>query len=477
MKKSFTISLFASLGIITQAYAAQTNYYSNLVPGTGDTNLYYSMGGGNVVPNAPSVLNRQTVKMGGSMGVNYNCGEFDPKASIVNSFNGIENSFTNIFNSTVSNAKGAVLAMPAYLISRNNPSLYQILQNGFQSGQLDFGMATKSCQQMMSEIDNGKNPYDNFAKLSTSNNWREKMGSSGMFSSGGGPMTYQGAQETDIGQALHDVNETNGKKGVPWVKGVQSGGNESAGGEGQPPIKLTYDVVMAGANVMIGQTKFDSDAEIPKDEAMSHYWQKPSDAANWAEAVLGEKEITTYNSGQKSSTPGKGLLPEVQTTFEEIYPTLYGMVVGSEEINVENLQKVSTSSVILNKSVIQTLAREKGITQNIQISALTQGIASAKVVDEAQMLIQMLQSAQQVPAISTNESAQNQIQQNINTLNSQIQKIVQFKKTNESLITSTINTIVAARERDNSRAASVRPSGSAPTVPTNGVISTKTDDE
>lgn len=448
--------------------ASSTDYYSNFVPSSSDSSMYYAMGGGNIVPNSPSTTGAQTINVGGSMGLGYNCGTFNPTSSIANSLNGIKNSFQNMFNSAVTNAKGAVMSMPAYLIARNNPSLYQLLQNGFQSGQLDFSAATKSCGEMQSEIDTGKNPYKNFFKSSLSNDWKNKMSGSSSVRSNGA-LSYEAAEDSDIGQAKEKVNEDNGKNGVPWTHGTSVGDSKHAGGSGQPAIALTYDVVMAGVNAVIGESDYSKDYDIPKTVAMHGYWVKSSEVAKWAEAVLGEKQITTYDGGAKSSTPGKGLLPEVQTTFEKVYPLIVKMVSGETEITNDNLKNISTSSVVLNESIIDTLKHSSGVTQNIQINSLAQGVASGRVVDQAQMLIQVLQSAEQVPAISNNSSAQDQIQKYITTLKTQINMVVTFKETNQKLITSNIQAIIANQNAYNAKAAMNRPSANV-TLPTGGVV-------
>ena len=341
--KILGISAAVLLSVSMNVYA---DGYQNSIPGASQSSMYYAMGGGNTVPAAPSTANVQTANIGGSMGLGYNCGQFNPSASITNSLNGLKNSFTNMFDSAVQNAKGAVMEMPAYLLARNNPGLYQLLQNGFQSGQFGLGFATKSCSQMQNDIANGANPYKNFFNGSIRNDWKDHMGGSSSYSREG-LMSYQGAKDSDIGQAKEDIEKDNGKNGVPWTNGLEKDGNHYAGGEGQPVIKLTYDVVIAGVNAILGGTDYHADMSIPKDQAMVAYWKKSSDVAKWAQKVLGEKGITTFNGGAKDATPGKGLLPFVQDEFKAIYPLIVTMLgTPDADIKVEDLKKISTSQYL-----------------------------------------------------------------------------------------------------------------------------------
>ncbi len=458
--------------LLSASMTVYADGYQNTIPGASQSSMYYAMGGGNTVPAAPSTANVQTVSIGGAMGLGYNCGTFNPSASITNSLNGLKNSFTNMFDNAVQNAKGAVMEMPAYLIARNNPGLYQLLQNGFQSGQFGLGFATKSCTQMQNEIASGQNPYKNFFSGSIQNDWKDHMGGSSSYSRDG-LMSYQGAEDSDIGKAKEDIEQDNGKNGVPWTNGIDKDGNHYAGGEDQPVIKLTYDVVIAGVNAILGETDYHADINIPQDQAMSAYWHKSSQVATWAEKVLGEKVITTFNGGQKTASPGTGLLPFVQQQFKGIYPLIITMLgTPDADIQVKDLKKISTSSVILNLSVIDTLRHSAGVAQNIEVNSLAEGVASAKVVDQAQMLIQILQSAEQVPAIANNDSAQSQIKKYIATLKTQIDRVVSFKSTNQKLITNNIEQIISYQAKARAAANQNRPEDQA-SMPQGGVVKTK----
>lgn len=485
VKKIKTViqSMALCLGFLPLILQAETTqYYGNLVPDSGDNNLYYAIGGGSIVPNSPAVTNSVSIPLSVDASLNMDCGKADPTASITNSINGITNSFQNIFNSMVTNAQGAIMQMPAYLISRNNPSLYQMLQNGYQSGQEQFGLATKSCQQVQSEIAQGKNPYQNFAKLSMQNDWKKSLSNAGsMFqssspstrsASSGGVMSYSQAQSRDINEIQSQVTQDGGKNGIPWVEGSTTS-TVYAGGEGQPKIQLTHDTTIAGVNAIIGKTSYGDNASIPQEVSLSHYWKDAAEVSKFSQSVLGENTITTYDSGDKSSTPGKGLIPQVKSEFDKIYPKLQEMVNDPDNVSIDQLKALSTTSIILNKSLIKLLANEQGVMQNVQMNAVAQGIASAIIVDKAQMLIQILQTALQVPVISSNESAKEQIRDNIATLESQIDMVVNYKETNEKLVLSTLKTITANQQIQQINAAVNRPSQSL-TIPSDGVISTAT---
>lgn len=100
---------FAIIGI-----TAPVNAHADLIP-TNNNHFYYKMGGGQSVA-TPAFNGAQSVplRVGGDIGLGYNCGLFNPKLSITNSLNANQNSFQNIQQSVVNNATGAITQFPMY---------------------------------------------------------------------------------------------------------------------------------------------------------------------------------------------------------------------------------------------------------------------------------------------------------------------------------------------------------------------------
>ncbi|WP_440993554.1 integrating conjugative element protein [Cysteiniphilum litorale] len=448
----------------SSVYAA----YSSNVPSPSDSPLYYSIGGGDVVPDPPSMSNSISVSISGLGAMNYNCGLFNRNASIANALNGVEDSAMNMFNNAVNSAEGAVMEMPAYIIAKANPSLYQLMQNGLFSGFGDFDLGLKSCGQMQQDIDNGKNPYNGMFKASTSNHWKAFQYGSDSRSSLN-QLSYSASEQSDVNQARTKIAESNGADGVQWTHGATIHNAYHAGGDGQPAILLTYDIVMAGVNAMLSNKDYYADANIPKTDSLHQFFAKPSEAAKWAQDVLGEKTITT-GGGNKGTQPGKGLLPKVQSQYEDVFKGLVDLVGGSKEINVDNLKAVSTNRLMISGDIIQNLQTDPAMRRSMETSALAQGVAALRVIDKAQELILILQTARQVPSISINEVAQDQITEDITTLNSQIKQIVDNNETNKKLLTSTIGNMMAARAQYVAKANSTQPGGYTPSSVTDGNV-------
>ena len=420
------------------------NNYSNFVPNTSNSPLYYKIGGGDIVPEAPSMANDFSLGFDGLGGIGYSCGtgSFNPEATIINSLNGLKNTAMNMFNDVVDSAQGAIIEMPAYIIAKANPSLYELMQKGLASGQWDINTGLKSCQQMQNDIDNGKNPYAGMFSASQHASWKF-LQRKGSFSSNleSNAMSYSDAEDSGIATANNEVGQDKGRSGVPWVAGSNYHGTKHAGGDSQPPIMLTNDMVIAGVNALLNRTDYSSNTPTPSSENLSYYFNLPSQASKWAVSVVGESKIYTTPNQTSSAVAGKGLLPKVQTEYQNIYQNLSDMISAEIPINVDNLKKVSTQRLMINADIIHQFQNDTPMNRAIEVSALAQGIASTKVINKAQQIIMILQAAKNVPNISINPTAQKAINDDINHIKQQIDLIVNNNDINKKLIINTITAI------------------------------------
>ncbi len=147
---------------------------------TEDSLWYYEIGGAEPVP-APANPSVVSVTLGGSaqLGLGYSCGKFDPVAAVTNTLNDIAAGVDNMMNAMTAAASAAIAALPALILQRANPGLYDMFQNALLQAEETMQLATKSCEQMEAEIAAGKNPYADLITLSKGNDWKVQMGIGG----------------------------------------------------------------------------------------------------------------------------------------------------------------------------------------------------------------------------------------------------------------------------------------------------------
>ncbi|MCK0307485.1 integrating conjugative element protein, partial [Salmonella enterica] len=80
------------------------------------------------------------------------CGNFDLKTTIGNQLNGVTDGFKNLMGDVIQGATGAVASLPAMLIQRATPGLYDMLTNGVLQANVSFDKAQLNCQNMAKKM-------------------------------------------------------------------------------------------------------------------------------------------------------------------------------------------------------------------------------------------------------------------------------------------------------------------------------------
>ena len=204
---------------------------------TEDSTWYYEIGGAEPVA-APLNPGVTSIGVGGSaeLSAGFSCGQFNPVVAVAHSLNELSQGIDNMVGAMTAAATSAIASLPALILQRANPGLYDLFQNALLRAEYSVDVATKSCEQMERAIAAGKNPYRELVVLSKGNDWSRAMG----------------VPSGDIVETKEQVESSNGSNGIPWVGGV------NAGGSGQDPLRFTEDVVSAGYNLHLSRSVTDT---------------------------------------------------------------------------------------------------------------------------------------------------------------------------------------------------------------------------
>lgn len=378
--------------------------------------LYYKVGGGGPV-SASAGRGYQPGQLG--LGVNWNqgsaCSGLNPQATVANQLNGVTTGFQNMMGSVIQSATGAVAALPAMIIQRAAPGLYDLLSNGVLQGRLDFNKAKTSCKAIAGraadEVTGG------WQKQAQAENWESTA-----------------TENEDAVAAQQSVEIAGGDKGVTWVGGAKRGG------DAQEPVAVTNDTAVAGYNILQGRTDPTSTQPVsgggqgwgtvptssdswpggggPGSDSMTGngchggmctVWGSPAEASDWITDVVGEKQIRTCGGCEKvRSKSGTGLMRALEDQQEEIEQKLTAMVDGSQPINDASLQEVSAGSALsVSRGVI------KSLQHSAQGSLLTHRLASemalARTLTQALWARRVLLAGADEPGIANNKQGQDAI--------------------------------------------------------------------
>src|SRR3546814_4964688 len=119
------VALLASaLVLVGNLVSAQTDGFQNSGSVIGD-DLMYSIGGGSAV-SMSRAAGMHSLGVGAGWNSNLMCGDMNISTTIQNQLNGLTNGFQNIMSSFIQNATSAVASLPALIIQRADPGLYNL---------------------------------------------------------------------------------------------------------------------------------------------------------------------------------------------------------------------------------------------------------------------------------------------------------------------------------------------------------------
>ncbi|MEZ5489032.1 MAG: integrating conjugative element protein [Gammaproteobacteria bacterium] len=418
-----TILLFGAMSVSQVLHAA-------LGP-TEDSLWYYEIGGAEPVsvPANPAVV---SVTLGGSaqLGLGYSCGKFDPVAAVTNTLNDIGAGVDNMMAAMTAAATSAIAALPALILQRANPGLYDLFQNALIKAEETMQLATKSCEQMEAEIAQGKNPYADLITLSKGNDWKVQMGIGG----------------NDAVSAKDTVETSNGDNGVPWIGG-------QAGGSGQPVLEFTGDIVEAGYNINMNRAVTDT-TPVPAASAtrLSEIWSSPAEARDWTVDVVGENIVTTCDTCRKDSIPGTGLLPKLYQESATVTTEIQNLVSGATPPTLANLDQITAPGVAITRQVIEAIREMPPSEQSLIMGRLVSEISTARTVEKALFARRLLLSGRQVPEVYATEVAREHADTSIAELDKEIENLLFETRVRKEVVSDTVATLLerAAARRQSS---------------------------
>ena len=394
--------------------------YSAQAP-TEDSLWYYEIGGAEPVsvPANPSVV---SVTLGGSaqLGLGYSCGKFDPVAAVTNTLNNIGAGVDNMVNAMTAAATSAIAALPALILQRANPGLYDLFQNALLKAEETMQLATKSCEQMEAEIAQGKNPYADLITLSKGNDWKVQMGIGG----------------NDAVTAKDSVESSNGDNGVPWIGG-------QAGGSGQPVLEFTGDIVQAGYNINMNRAVTDtSPVPAASSTRLSEIWASPAEARAWTVDVVGENIVTTCDTCRKDSVPGTGLLPKLYQESAIVTTEIQNLVSGAIPPTLTNLDNITAPGVAITRQVIEAIREMPASEQSLIMGRLVSEISTARTVEKALYARRLLLTGRQVPEVYATEVAREHADASIAELDKEIENLLFETRVRKEVVSDTVTLLL-----------------------------------
>ena len=392
--------------------------------------VLYSIGGGSAVTMG-SAGQMESITVGAGWQNNLVCGNMSLNNTLENQLNGATQGFQNIMGSVIQNATGAVSSLPALILQRANPALYNLLTNGILQARLDYDRSKGSCRALAESMADIAGNQMGWGKVAEG----QKMG-------------QELTTNSDAVAVMEKTESASGNSGVTWVGGSQ------AGGSGQQPIRVVSDVTKAGYNLLNNRSVTDT-SSIPRDACSNGLvcgsWESPAKAAEFATRVLGEQQIQTCENCSSASSPGVGLAPLIQETYEAKIQALQDLLKPGATITAEKLRDAGSDSLPVTRGVIMALRDERD--QAVLAQRLASEVALADVLEKSLLLQRMLITGSKEPNVNMNKLAVDAVLGSTDTLQQLITNLKTELDMRQQLAKNSPMTIV---ERGQSRAENSR---------------------
>lgn len=412
-----------------------------------DSWYYYEIGGARAIHVAPNPT-ITTVTLSGSIeaGLGYSCGKFDPTLGVTNILNDISNGVDTLVGAMVTAATAAIAALPALLLQRANPGLYDLMQNSLLRAEATIALATQTCEQMEKQIREGKNPFEEWITISKGNDWKSTMGTGGLYSSGNDAKT---AKET--------VESNNGRNGVSWPTGAPTPNGPKAGGFGQPPIRITGDTVLAGYNMTLSQPpgQLGAPTIAGLTPRVVEIWPTATDARNWLTEVIGDDIVRTAEGGSKDGMPGYGLIVEAEADKAALSIALTNLVSGVTAATPANLEAVSSPTTGVTRQVLEAIKRLTPSERGITVDRLASEISMQRVFERASLARRLLITGKKEPNIIAAGVASDEIDSAIERLESEIEMLLYESRAQKDLVADTLMLVLKYDSAKNRKALGV----------------------
>ena len=140
--------LIAALLLSAATTHAASKYEINQSGTAIGDDVLYSIGGGSAVTMS-GAASMDSISVGAGWDTNLICGNMDLNTTLQNQLNGATNGFKSIMSNVIKNATSAVASLPALIIQRADPGLYNLLSNGILQARLDFDRSKSTCSCLL----------------------------------------------------------------------------------------------------------------------------------------------------------------------------------------------------------------------------------------------------------------------------------------------------------------------------------------
>ncbi len=418
-------SIFCCLALFSQSLAVPV---AALAP-TGSADWYYRMGGGRPVLNFGSGFDVHKGHFDASYEWHLDACGFERKESVRSQLNDLRDNLYALEQSVVESARSLLRVSAMSVLQRANPGLYDLVTRGILSASANFDAAVKNCRQLQQDMDAGRNPLQGWIQAAVHAEWAHAR------QAGKDPVAVQ-----------KEVERAPARRGVAWL------GGKRAGGEGQPPVRVTADVVSAGYRQWTEMGRRARQETAAQEEVapvlVEQLWASPEEAAEWTVTVLGETEIRLCPGCKPlQSRAGAGLHAEVHQGRDQAHRRLAALLQQRGRPDAQELEALGNPAMGLALSVglLQGLREETPANRAILSERLATEIALAQALQKSLAARHLLRIGRRAPNVLGNRAALEEVERLLQGLDDEIENILFEQRVRREALTGTARIILERR--------------------------------
>lgn len=299
------------------------------------------------------------------------CSKFDPKLSVDYALGGLKETMSTV----ESIPKTVIASLPGVVFCRALPGVCELAQEYTARFENRFNLAVKSCEQMIADATQGRNPYQDIINVTVENAWNQ-----------GQHANKTPAQVQEEMSAVKD-------QGITWV------GGEKHGGRGQRQIRPVRHTIAAGWCIVNGESRTDCETSTADNE-YTKTWSAITELKEWITDVVGDVGFWIYQGAPTpQSYPGLGLTAKVSEREPLIKAKLEQLTQTSADkiydIDIEDLEFLSSRSQKMLPQILTVLRID--LDKEWLLDRLANEISVAQTLDEALLARRLLLVGSKAP--------------------------------------------------------------------------------
>lgn len=318
-------------------------------------------------------------KFGWNIGAS--CSGWDVDVSFDGLVDDAESQMNKLQKNVVNSIKGFIGNLPMLLLQREDPGLYEMLNNMLLNGEDIFEAKAETCRNMSERYAKSD---DGLGALQDSSFWMD-FGQKEQDTRG---------NKGDLVKTIDDAEENKGEAGVVGM------GGDLCGGKGQSSCKPVSDAAKEGFERLAENAGVDANGE-PIMPWYKKIWKTPNDATEWIKTVVGDVQYATCKECEKLiQTPGIGVYDDIASEATSILELLREVVARQDIPSISDLQKVSSNDVFVSESVVLAL-RDETVQQELFLTRIAEEVALLKTVDKLLAARRIMMAGKADPSFSS----------------------------------------------------------------------------